>query len=280
MVSEVKIALVVGASSGIGKAIAAELGRQGCRVYAAARSLPDYFSDPANPQTAPEPWMRTVRLDVNFPSACEHSVERIIAEEGRLDILVQSAGFGIAGAIEDTVIPEARSQMETNFFGAISLLPSVLRQMRSQKSGLIVNIGSVAGFLPVPFQAYYSASKAALAALTSALGNELRPWRVRCMLVQPGDTQTGFTRSRVLVKNALQSDYADRCRRSIERMANDEQNGMPTAMAARMIVAGMLRRRPPQVMTVGLMYKFFELAHHILPNRLIQYVIYKLYADN
>lgn len=273
-----KIALVVGASSGIGKAIAAELARQGIKVYAASRSLPDWFDRPDDPAAAPESMLRTIRLDVNNPSSGENAINRILAEEGRLDFLVQSAGFGIAGAIEDTSGPEARSQFETNFFGAVSLLPRVLPQMRRQQSGLIVNIGSVAGFLPVPFQAYYSASKAALAAMTSALGNEVRTWGVRCMLVQPGDTQTGFTHARVMVRQSLNSAYADRCGKSIRRMAHDEQHGMTSDAAARAVVRNMLRRRPPQVLTLGLVYKLFVLAERLLPNRLVQWVIYQLYA--
>jgi len=276
--AQTRVALVVGASSGIGQAIAQELGRHGIKVYAASRSLPDFFEHPENPQTAPQPWLRTVSLDVHLPASGEKAIQRILAAEGRLDYLVQSAGFGIAGAIEDTHLPEARSQFETNFFGSVCLLPAVLEQMRKQRSGLIVNIGSVAGILPVPFQAYYSASKAALAALTSALGNEIRPWHIRCMLVQPGDTRTGFTQARVMARQALQSVYAERCKRSIDRMAHDEQHGMSTSSAARSTVRAMLRRRPPQVLTLGLQYKLFAFAMRLVPNRLVQYVIYLLYA--
>lgn len=276
--SQTKVALVVGASSGIGKAIADELGRRGLKVYAASRSLPDCFDQPGDPLTDPAASMRTVKLDVNVPHSGELAISRILAAEGRLDYLVQSAGFGIAGAIEDTSGPEARSQFETNFFGAVNLLPAVIRQMRQQGSGLIVNIGSVAGFLPVPFQAFYSASKAALAALTSALGNEIRPFGISCMLVQPGDTRTGFTQARIMVQHALNSAYAVRCRKSIERMAHDELNGMSTTAAARAVVRNMLRHRPPQVLTLGLQYKLFAFAERLLPNRLVQLVIYLLYA--
>lgn len=273
-----RVALVIGASSGIGQAIASELGLHGIKVYAAARSLPDFFEHPENPLTAPQSWLRTISLDVHIPASGERAIQRILAAEGRLDFLVQSAGFGIAGAIEDTHGPEARSQFETNFFGAVCFLPAVLQQMRRQRSGLIVNIGSVAGILPIPFQAYYSASKAALAALTSALGNEIRPWNIRCMLVQPGDTRTGFTQARIIAKQAYNSAYAERCRHSIERMAYDEQHGMSTESAARATVRAMLRRRPPQILTLGLQYKLFAFAKRLVPERLVQYVIYLLYA--
>lgn len=274
-----KVALVTGGSSGIGKSIVDELGRGGFQVYAASRSLPDFFDEPDNEKTQPLPWLRTIRLDVNYPSQSARTVERIIAAEGHLDILVQAAGFGIAGAVEDTGHEEARSQMETNFFGSVSLLPPVLAQMRQQRSGLIVNIGSVAGFLPVPFQAYYSASKAALSALTLAMANEVEPFGIRCMVVQPGDTQTGFTRSRILIRNANRSDYATRCKRSVIRMESDEKSGMSPDTAARIIVRKMLRRNPPLVLTIGLIYRLYAVAVRILPLKLVRKVVYWLYAS-
>ena len=274
-----RVALVTGGSSGIGKAIVFELGRNGYKVYSAARSLADCFDEPENIKSNPEPWLRTVRLDVHFPAQGLKTVDRIVSAEGRLDVLVQAAGFGIAGAVEDTVHEEARSQMETNFFGSISLLPPVLAQMRSQKSGLIVNIGSVAGFLPIPFQAYYSASKAAMSSLTMALADEVRPFGIRCMIVQPGDTQTGFTQARILSRQASQSDYAVRCKRSVLRMENDEKNGMSPDEAARIIVRGMMRKRPPIILTVGLLYKLYALACRILPVRLVRRVVYWLYGS-
>ena len=274
----ITIALISGGSSGIGRSIAYELGRRGIRVYTASRSLADFFDDPDNDKTAPERWMRTVRLDVHSPDQGKRVVEKIVAEEGRLDILVQAAGFGIAGPVENTTHEEARSQMETNFFGSISLLPVVLEQMRKQRSGLVVNIGSVAGFLPIPFQEYFSASKAALAGLTLALDDEVRPYGIRCMIVQPGDTQTGFTKARIVSQRALQSEYSLRCERSLLRMEQDEQNGMSSDQVARIIVRHMLRRNPPVQVTCGFIYKLYALAARLLPVRLARWIIAKLYA--
>jgi short-subunit dehydrogenase len=263
-----RVALVTGASSGIGQAIAAEMNRKGFRVYAAARSLPDNLCAE----------LRTIRLNVNDPAAVDLAVAQIIATEGRLDCLVQSAGFGLAGAIEDTLIEEARAQLETNYFGAVNLLPPVLKQMRRQNNGLIVQIGSVAGALPIPFQAHYSASKAALAALTLALAEEVRPYHIRCMLVQPGDTRTGFTSARIMAKAALQCDYSERCKRSIDRMAADEMNGISSEKAARLVVRRMLRRRPPLVMSIGLFYKAAVIASRLLPVCLMRRLIGLIYA--
>lgn len=274
-----RVALVTGASSGIGRAIAIELSRHHFQVYAAARRLPDFFDDPlAAAVFAEAASIRPVSLDVNDEAAARQLFSRILAVEGRLDCLVQAAGYGVAGSVEDTGSDEARAQMETNFFGSIHLLPPVLEQMRRQKSGLIVQVGSVAGILPVPFQAYYSASKAALAALTLALADEVRPWGIRCLLVQPGDTKTGFTSARIMTRNAFNPDYAERCQRSVMRMAADEEGGTSADAAARQIVRQMLRRRPPLVMTIGFFYKLVGLASRLLPLKLVRRVIGMIYA--
>jgi short-subunit dehydrogenase len=174
---------------------------------------------------------------------------------------------------------EASDQMATNYLGVCNMLPPVLAQMRQQGSGLIVQLGSVAGFLPIPFQACYSASKAAVAALIQALANEVRPYGIRCLLVQPGDTRTGFTDARVISQDNDLLPYAARCRRSIARMAADEQNGMPAAKMARLIIRRIDQRRPPQIYTPGLLYKVAALLNRLLPRRLVNAILYLMYAS-
>jgi short-subunit dehydrogenase len=249
-------------------------------VYSLARSLPDFFNDPGHHQTFDSGFIRPICIDVNDEPALLDVLNKIVATEGRLDCLVQAAGFGIAGSVEDTSAQEARLQMKTNFFGAMHALPITIGQMRRQRRGLIVQIGSVAGALPIPFQAYYSASKAALSAITLALANEVEPWGIHCMLVQPGDTRTGFTKARVMAgqADAAASAYAERCKRSIDKMAADEKNGMPPETVARQIVRRMKRQRPPLVFTPGLTYKVLLFMTRIVPLRLIRRVIALMYA--
>ncbi|MDW7659775.1 MAG: SDR family NAD(P)-dependent oxidoreductase, partial [Bacillota bacterium] len=218
----VRVVVITGASSGIGKALAGQMAMRGDHVYALARSLPDQFGQTAVPGN-----LRTMKLDVTDAEAARAVIARVVAEEQRIDVLIQAAGFGLAGAVEAMTSQEAAAQMATNYLGVCNMLPPVLARMRQQGSGLIVQLGSVAGFLPIPFQACYSASKAAVAALTQALANEVKPYGIRCLLVQPGDTQTGFTDARIISKDNDLLPYAARCRRSVERMAADEQNGMP-----------------------------------------------------
>jgi short-subunit dehydrogenase len=272
------VAVVTGASSGIGKEIAWELARLGLHVYALARSLPDFFQDAAQHQVHGAGFIRPVKIDVKNEPALSAALNKIIQTESRLDCLVQAAGFGLAGSVEDTASSESHRQMEINFFGSTLALKPVLRQMRSQRRGLIVQIGSVAGALPIPFQAYYSASKAALAALTLSLGNEVRPWGIRCMLVQPGDTRTGFTGARVMADASSQSDYQEVCRRSVGRMEKDESDGMDPAIVARGIVRRMSHWRPPLVYTPGLYNKLVVHLARLLPIRLVSWVISIMYA--
>jgi short-subunit dehydrogenase len=269
-----RVVVITGASSGIGKELAAQMAARGDRVYALARSLPDEIGHTDGPGC-----LRTLELDVTEAAAVQGAAALIIRLEQRIDVLIQAAGFGLAGAVEAMTPQEASDQMATNYLGVCNMLPPVLAQMRQQGSGLIVQLGSVAGFLPIPFQACYSASKAAVAALIQALANEVRPYGIRCLLVQPGDTRTGFTDARVISQDNDLLPYAARCRRSIARMAADEQNGMPAAKMARLIIRRIDQRRPPQIYTPGLLYKVAALLNRLLPRRLVNAILYLMYAS-
>ncbi len=274
-----RIAIVTGASSGLGQAIARELRDHGFRVYALARSLPDYFLDPACEENTEKGCLRPIKIDVTDHEAMQAAIGKILATECRVDCLVQAAGYGLAGAVEDTDSDEARAQFETNFFGTIHALPLVLRQMRQQRHGLIVQLGSVAGFLPIPYQAYYSAGKAALTALTLALADEVRPWGIKCLIIQAGDTKTGFTRSRIMASKSAGSDYAERLKRSVDRMAADEANGVSARHVAKLIVRRINRRRPPLVFTPGFLYKAAAVLVRVLPARMTRLIIRMMYAS-
>ena len=273
-----RIIIITGASSGIGKAMADQLSLAGNRVYALARSLPDFFSDPGQERISGSGCLRPVRLDVTQPEQVRLVLDRIIGCEGRVDVLVQAAGYGLAGAVEDASPAEIQAQITTNFISLGYVLPPVLSQMRRQQSGLIVQLSSVAGFMPIPFQAYYTASKAAATAMMLALANEIRPYGIRCLVVQPGDTRTGFTGARMISRAAAGSSYQDRCSRSIAKMAADESRGVPADRMARLIIRKMDRRRPPLVYTPGLLYRTAYILQRLLPVRLVNAVLYRMYA--
>ena len=206
--------MVTGGSSGIGKCTADALLLRGCRVYTLSRRVP--------PQGGKA---RHICADVTDEAQVRRAVEQILKEEKRIDILVNCAGFGISGAVEFTRPEDARRQMDVNFFGTVQVTGAVLPQMRRQGGGRIVNVSSVAAPAAIPFQTFYSASKAAINAYTCALANEVRPYGVTVTAVQPGDIRTGFTAAR---DKSVEGDeaYGGRISRSVATMERDEANGM------------------------------------------------------
>jgi NAD(P)-dependent dehydrogenase (short-subunit alcohol dehydrogenase family) len=181
-----KVILITGASSGIGRSCADHLAELGHRVYGASRSG----------SVAGTAWS-PVTLDVTDERSVEDGVARVAAEAGGLDVVVNNAGFGLAGAAEETSIDEARRQFDTNFFGALRVCRAALPHLRRRGSGLIVNVSSIGGLLGLPFEGLYSASKFALEGLSDALRLEVRPFGIRVVLVEPGDIRTSFPLNRV-----------------------------------------------------------------------------------
>ena len=179
-----KVAVVTGASSGIGRCTAIALRDMGCKVYDLSR------------RNIPIDNVTHIKTDITVESDVLSAAKTIIDAEGRIDILINCAGFGISGAVEFTTTQEAKKQFEVNFFGAVTVTRAFLPYMREQHSGRIVNISSVAAVAHIPFQTYYSASKAAIESYTSCLDNEVKPFGVRVTAVEPGDICTEFTGAR------------------------------------------------------------------------------------
>ena len=259
------VALVTGGSSGIGLAAARALRDRGLTVFIVSR----------RPFT--EKGLHHLCADVADERQCAEAVEAVLRKAGRLDLLVNCAGFGISGAVEFTEAAEAKKQMEVNFFGCVNMTRAALPHMRQRGSGRIVNISSVAAPAAIPFQAYYSASKAAINAWSAALANELRPYGVSVTAVQPGDIKTGFTAAR---EKSIAGDeaYGGRISKSVAKMEHDEQNGMDPAKAGAYIAKIAMKQHPKPVYTIGLGYKAICVLLKLLPSRLANWAIGKLYA--
>lgn len=260
-----KVAVVTGGTSGIGKQTALALLREGCTVYELSRR-----------ETGVE-GMHHIAADITKEDTVKAAVDQVMAAEGHIDVLVNNAGFGISGAIEFTDTEDAKRLFDADFFGMVKLNRCVIPVMRQAGRGRIVNLSSVAAPIPIPFQAYYSAAKAAVNAYTMALANELRPYGVTVCAVQPGDIKTGFTAAREKV--ILGDDvYGGRIERSVHRMERDEQNGMDPAVAGRFIARVAMKPSVKPLYTIGASYKLFVILSRILPCRLLNRMIGLLYA--
>ena len=209
-----RTAIVTGGSGGIGRCTAAALAAAGCRVYELSR------------HERPQPGVTHLAADVTDFAQVRAAVDEVLAREGRVDILVCNAGFGISGAAELTSAADAHAQLELNLFGMDNACRAVLPAMRAQGGGRIVCMSSIAGILPIPFQLWYSVSKAAVNAYVLALQNEVRPFGVSLCAVMPGDIRTGFTAARK--KTAEEGPYGGRVARSVARMEHDEETPRPT----------------------------------------------------
>lgn len=260
-----KIAVVTGGSSGIGLCTAQALRNAGCIVYALSRRG---FSCEG---------IHHLSVDVTDEQGVQAAIAHIAAETGKLDILVNCAGFGISGAVEFTALSDAKEQFEVNFFGMVNVTKAVLPLMREKGGGRVVNISSVAAVAHIPFQTYYSASKAAIESYTCALANEVKPFGISVTALQPGDICTGFTAAR---KKTIAGDdvYGGRIARSVAGMERDEQKGMTPEFAGKYIAKIALQKRVKPIYTVGFGYKCLSVLCKVLPCRLRNWIVGLLYA--
>lgn len=218
-----KVILVTGASSGIGLACANALQLKGHIVYGSARNLNRLKSVTFNP----------IELDVTDDTSASNAIDKILQREGRLDVLVNNAGNGVAGPGYAMPAESAKKQFEVNFFGVVRMCCAALPGMIENKQGLIVNISSLAGLFGLPYQSMYSASKYAVEGYAQSLRMELRNTGIKVVVINPGDFKTGFTESRekiaFSITNAkLQSEY----NAAVASMEKDESVGQSPAMVA------------------------------------------------
>lgn len=270
-----KVVLVTGASSGIGQSIAESLMEKGFRVYGTSRKAECEKIIKAEHGSG---FLKMIPLDVCSEKSVQAAVSYILEREITIDILINNAGFGIAGSVEDTSPEEALSQFDTNFFGVIRMCRAVLPKMREQKDGLIINISSVAGLISVPYQSMYSASKAAIESMTEALRIEVKPFGVKVAMVEPGDTKTGFTAKRQYTAASSSSAYSETFMRSISIMERDEQNGPPPNLIAAAVLRIINSKNPPIRIVAGLSYKTLVFLKRLLPSRFAEFVVSKIYS--
>jgi NAD(P)-dependent dehydrogenase (short-subunit alcohol dehydrogenase family) len=264
-----KVVLVTGASSGIGATCAGFLAQRGFRVYGSSRNV-DFRPTGYD----------ALQMDVSNDRSVEHAVSRVMDEAGVIDVLINNAGCGLAGAVEDTDTQEALRQMDVNFMGAFRVTRTVLPVMRRQRSGVIINISSLGGLFGLPFQSFYSASKFAMEGWTESLRHEVSPFGIRVVLVEPGDVMTGFTGSRVLAAAANASSvYAgtfSKCMRIVEK---EETQGVSPELITKLvyrIIEGKIRG--PRYTCGHLSQRTSAVLKRLLPARLFERIIASFYG--
>ena len=252
-----KVAVVTGATSGIGLAAARLLSEKGYTVYGISRKACGE---------------RMLSADVSDGQSITAAFSQIIEKEGKIDLLVNNAGMGISGSVEKSAYEDIHRIFDVNFFGALNCVRAVLPYMRERGEGKIINVTSVAAPVAIPFQSFYSATKAALNALTLALRNEVSPFGIKVCAVLPGDVKTGFTDARVKALN----DYPG-AESAVASMEKDEQNGMPPEAVARVIYKAALKSSPKPMFIAGAKYKVLYFLFKILPASLAYKIVGVLY---
>ena len=261
-----EIAVITGGTSGIGRATALCLRDAGYTVYELSRREQGVEG------------LHHIRCDITDGDQVRSAVAEIMDRAGRIDVLVNNAGFGISGAVEFTDTAEAQRLLDVNFFGMVRMNKAVIPHMRQAGRGRIVNLSSVAAPVPIPFQTYYSATKAAVNAYTMALANELRPFGVTVCAVMPGDIHTGFTAARRKIGEG-DDIYQGRISRSVARMEHDEETGMDPARAGGYVARVALREGSHHPLyAIRIDYKFFVFLTKVLPAGALNRLVYLIYG--
>ena len=263
-----KVILITGASSGIGKSIAEFLSEKGMIVYGTSR----------NPDKVQTKAFNLVSLDVTDKDSIYNAVTSILEKEGRIDVLVNNAGMGITGPVEDTPTDEMRAVFETNFFGAIEVMKAVLPSMRAQQSGLIINITSIAGYMGLPFRGLYSATKGALSLITEALRMEVKSMDIKITDIAPGDFATNIAAGRYHTPVFESSAYKKKYAENLALMDAHVDSGLSPAIMAKKVFDIIAAENPKVHYKVGtFMQKFSIVLKRLLPDKVYEKLLMNHY---
>ncbi|KAB2813044.1 oxidoreductase [Pimelobacter simplex] len=264
MSTTTKVALVTGASSGIGEATALELAAAGYTVYAAARRVDRM-------EHLKSSGIRPLGMDVTDDPSLIAGVSRIVEEAGRIDVLVNNAGYGSYGALEDVPMTEARAQFDVNVFGAARLTQLVLPHMRAQRSGKIVNVTSMGGKVHTPLGAWYHATKFALEALSDCLRMEVAPFGIDVIVIEPGGIRTEWAGIAADKVRAVSSEgpYAPQGNAVADSLSSEstQKRSSPPELIGRTIRKAVDARKPKTRYAVGFGAKPLIFIHDVLPDR-------------
>ena len=263
-----KVVLITGGSSGIGKAVGEFLHHKGFTVYGTSR----------NPERISNSIFPLLQLDVRNPESIQIALDEIIQKSGRLDVVINNAGVGITGPLEEIPTQEIKNNFETNFFGPIEVMRAVLPQMRLQKSGLIINITSIAGYMGLPYRSVYSASKGALELITEALRMEVKSFGIHITNVAPGDFATNIAAGRFHAPLLKDSAYEETYGRTLAMMDEHVNHGSNPDEMANAIYNILQNPHPKGHYKVGsFLQKFSIVLKRILPDKQYEKMLMKHY---
>lgn len=260
-----KVALVTGASSGIGAATAERLAAAGYKVYGTSRR---------GAQASPRSF-EMLSLDVTRDESVTAAVRELIAREGRIDLLVNNAGISLAPAgAEESSIEQAQAIFNTNFFGIVRMTRAVVPHMRNQRSGRILNIGSILGFLPAPYMALYGATKRAVQGYSESLDHELRGWGIRVSVLEPAGTNTSIDANAPQADEKL-DDYRDARTVVGQSLTALIQNGDDAGIVADAVLKAAIAVQPKLRYAVGAAACRLRWIHSLAPARIVDAAIRK-----
>jgi len=263
-----RVVLITGGSSGIGKSIGEYLTEKGFVVYGTSRN-PEKYLDSKFP---------IMGLDVTVPSSIVTCINKVISEKRAIDILINNAGVGITGPIEEIPEIEIKNNFETNFFGPLNVIKAALPQMRKQQSGLIINITSIAGYMGLPYRGVYSASKGALEVLTEAYRMELKDFNVHMTNVAPGDFATNIASGRYHAPINEDSPYKESYGNTLKMMDEHVDTGLDPHIMAKVIHKIINTKNPKGHYKVGtFLQKFSIVLKRILPQKIYERMLMKHY---
>lgn len=263
-----KIILITGGSSGIGKAVGEFLQEKGYTVYGTSR----------NPETVQNSKLKLLALDVRNTNSIQSCIDEVIRLEGRIDVLINNAGVGITGPLEEIPMEEIKNNFDTNLFGPIALMKAVLPAMRSQKSGLIINVTSIAGYMGLPFRSIYSASKGALELITESIRMETKAFGIQITNVAPGDFATDIASRRFHAPVQKGSAYEQVYQAQLD-MVNEHVNSGSDPIDMAVAIAKIIESPKPKVhYKVGaFMQKFSIVLKRILPDTVYEKILMNHY---
>jgi len=263
-----KVVLITGGSSGIGKSVGEFLKEKGFIVYGTSR----------NPQNYPASKFPIIALDVTENDSIVSCVKSVVDKEGQLDVLINNAGAGITGPIEEIPELEIKRNFDTNFFGPINVIKAVLPQMRLQNSGLILNVTSIAGYMGLPYRGIYSASKGALELITEAFRMEIKDFNIHMSNVAPGDFATNIAAGRFHAPVKADSPYKTSYGNTLELMNSHVDSGKDPLLMAKAIFGIINTEKPKVHYKVGeFMQKFSIVLKRILPDRIYEKLLLNHY---